>query len=306
MSKHYLIFIHGIGELEGNDASPSGYKTLWNLLIKQSGLTTEAFNQQFGRIDVIWHDGTLYEAEKTISKTCFPNLKPGFLRPMDRLRSFMTFFIGDVAAYVSEDVNFIRRTVWEQIWQKYQDDGKSFKQLLEDGATYSIVSHSLGTVIGFDYLFDLFNPDGSKLFVPTPDFEKRPEDRHLNGAERSLSAMAEGELDLLKNGFRHFFSMGSPIALFLMRKGCLWSDENPFTTVYNPVRMEGRVWCNFWDSEDLIAYPIADLFAKNPENSECKLLDVAVETGWVFSAHVDYWKNSTVAKTILEWISASN
>lgn len=299
MPKHYLIFIHGIGELKDDNPAGLGYDRLWNLLIKQFKGTPAEFNQKFGRIDVVWHGGKLHAAEETLSKTAFPSLKPKLWRPMDRLRNFMNFFIGDVTAYVSEDVNFIRRTAWEQIWS-YCDAGKPFKQLLEEGATYSIIAHSLGTVIAFDYLFELFKE--SKLFVPTPDAHKRPEDDHLTDKDRELAAAKDDDLQVLKNQFRHFFSMGSPIGLFLMRKGSLWAESDPFTTVYNPVRGKGRVWCNFWDSDDPIAYPVERLFGKNPENAECKLRDIPVETGWIFSAHVDYWKNRTVAEEIMKWI----
>lgn len=305
MPKHYFIFIHGIGEPKENDSPSLSYAKLWKLLIKQSGLTPEVFNQRFGRIDVVWHVGQLHKAEETLFGAAFPGLKPGGLGLMPRLRDFMTFFIGDVAAYVSEDVNFIRRTAWERIWS-YQESGKSFKQLLAQGATYSIVSHSLGTVIAFDYLFDLFHPKEPKLFVPCPNVEKRPEDEQLTNQDQELAEATNDELRLLQNGFRHFFSMGSPIALFLMRKGFLWAEGEPFKTVYNPVRGKGRVWCNFWDSDDPIAYPAAELFKRNTANDECKLLDIPVETGWISSAHVDYWENQTVAKEIMNRLAADN
>ncbi len=303
MSKHYLIFIHGIGELKANDRTALGYEKLWQQLIKQSGLTAAEFNERFGRIEVIWHVDQLQSAEATLSKTAFPDLNSSSWNPIDRIRSFMNFFIGDVAAYVSEDVNFIRRTVWNQIWNYCDPEtNQTFPQLLESGATYSIIAHSLGTVIAFDYLFDLFNPESPKLFVPAPNVEKRPEDRQLTVQDHVSSAMATETLQLLQKRFRHFFSMGSPIGLFLMRKGALWAEGEPFAEAYNPVRREGRAWCNFWDSDDPIAYPLAKLFGKNIQNAECKLLDIAVETGWILSAHVDYWKNRTVAKEILRWI----
>jgi hypothetical protein len=298
MPKHYFIFIHGIGEAKENDSPSLSYGKLWKLLIKQSGLTPDVFNQQFGHIDVVWHVGQLHRAEEALFSAAFPGLKPGGLGLMPQLRDFMTFFIGDVAAYVSEDVNFIRRTVWQQIWS-YQESGKPFKQLLDEGATYSIVSHSLGTVIAFDYLFHLFDPKEPQLFVPCPDIEKRPEDAALIKKNQQPSAVTKEELQVLQNSFRHFFSMGSPVALFLIRKGSLWVEGEPFKTVYNPVREKGRVWCNFWDSDDPIAYPVAELFKKNAANNECKLLDIPVETGWILKAHVDYWENQTVAKEIM-------
>ncbi|WP_416674957.1 hypothetical protein [Egbenema bharatensis] len=73
---------------------------------------------------------------------------------------------------------------------------------------------------------------------------------------------------------------------------------NRHMVIYNPVRDKGRTWYNFWDSDDAIAYPVAQLFRKNPLNDECKLLDIPVETGWILKSHVKYWKNGTVAQEI--------
>lgn len=320
MPKHYLIFIHGIGELNGKESPKSSYTMLWNRLIKQSGLTSDEFNQRFGRIDVVWHCEELHAAEKKLFDTCFKTPKPGLFNPMAQLRNFMTYFVGDVSAYVSEDVNFIRRTVWKEIWINYREADQSFKQLLEAGATYSIVAHSLGTVIAFDYLSDLFDPINPKLFVPRPDANKRPEDEKLLTQRTDLSDISHDELRLLQNGFRHFFSMGSPIALFLMRKGALWAENKLFSEVYNPVREKGREWCNFWDSHDPIAYPVAgllgsqtsselqdtDLLNKTAVNLATKVVDIPVETGWIFKAHMDYWKNCTVAKTIVKTITTDD
>lgn len=310
MPKHYLIFIHGIGQLKNQDASCLGYSQLWELLIQQSGKPRGVFEQQFGKIEVVWHVDQLQKAEQTLFDLAFPDLKPemstfkpAMASPMDRLREFMTFFIGDVSAYVSEDVNFIRRTVWDQIWS-YQESGKSFQQLLEEGATYSIVAHSLGTVIAFDYLFHLFHPSRAELFVPCPDVDKRPEDEHLTDDKMDAAREASQQLPLLKNSFRHFFSMGSPIALFFMRKGSLWAEGEPFQTVYNPVREKGRIWCNFWDKNDPIAYPLERLFALNKEqNNECKLRDFPVKTWWIPSAHLDYWKNRAIAKQVVNCLN---
>jgi hypothetical protein len=97
--------------------------------------------------------------------------------------------------------------------------------------------------------------------------------------------------------------MGSPIGLFMMRKGSLWMEGEPFVKLYNPVRGKERFWCNFWDSEDPVAYPLARLFQRNPENAGLNLTDVPVETGFlIFDSHTRYWNNNDVTQTIASTI----
>lgn len=294
MSKHYLIFIHGMGERQPDENPNSSYDDLWERLIKKSGKSIEEFEGQFGRICTNWHVDPLQKAAHSIFNASFPQLQNQPLNPMRGIRGFISFLMGDVVAYVSEDVNFIRRTVWTQIWKDLHDP-------LEQGATYSIIAHSLGSVIAFDYLFHLFYPkdEDDFSFIPKPDPVARPEDSNLE----AITIKPE-EIKLLRKQFRHFFTMGSPIGLFMIRKGSLWMEGEPFTKLYNPVRDQGRSWYNFWDSEDAIAYPLAELFKRNPENKNQILVDIPVETGFlIFDSHTGYWDNSDVAQKIANVIA---
>ncbi|WP_066379311.1 hypothetical protein [Anabaena sp. CA = ATCC 33047] len=292
MVKHYLIFIHGIGERQRDENPNSSYDTLWEQLIKKSGISQEKFESKFDKVFTDWHIDLLDNAARTIFDAAFPNLEKQSFNPMRGIRGFMTFFLGDVIAYVSEDVNFIRRTVWTQLWEE-------LKEPLQQGATYSIVAHSLGSVIAFDYLFHLFYPKNPNdfSFIPQLDPDARPEDTNL----QPITVKPE-EIQLLRNQFRHLFTMGSPIGLFMMRKGSLWMQGEPFDKLYNPVQGEGRSWYNFWDSEDAIAYPLAELFKRNPQNQNQVLVDIPVETGFLVSAHTGYWRNSDVAQKIVNTI----
>ncbi|MDZ4876967.1 MAG: hypothetical protein CLLPBCKN_006402 [Chroococcidiopsis cubana SAG 39.79] len=277
MEKHYLIFIHGMGE--GNPSE--SYEDLWRLLIKTSKLDKSDFESKFARIDTAWHTPPLSTAAQTLYDDAFPDLRQQTLNPMKYVRDFMTFFLGDVIAYVSEDVNFIRRRVWQDIW-------KSLQQPLSQGASYSIIAHSLGCAVAFDYVFNLW--EQNELFIPKsePIIEPVPEP-------------TSEEFGRLQQQCRHLFTMGSPIGLFLMRKGTLWMQEYPFTQLKNPVRGDGRIWLNFWDSEDPIAYPLGKLFNRNKENEKCELVDVPVNTGFfMIDSHTRYWQNYQVAQRIME------
>ncbi len=155
MGTHYLVFIHGIGERDPKSPDEEfhnpNYERLWqNIIASAKTRLNPELAPTLKPIYTDWHTAEIHRAESQIFTTAFPNLLNRQFSITRLLRNFITFFVGDVIAYVSEDVNFIRRTVWMQMWAELE------KLLKEEGATYSIISHSLGTVIAFDYLFTLF------------------------------------------------------------------------------------------------------------------------------------------------------
>ncbi|MBE9176484.1 hypothetical protein IQ225_16325, partial [Synechocystis salina LEGE 06155] len=217
MKKHYLVFIHGMGENNGVEES-------YNQLIEKikDEYEKDDFNHKFKTIKVNWHDvdeSQLSNAQLDIFKTAFPE----FVHKSLSVRKFFTTFLGDIIAYVSEDVQVIRRTAWKQIWEQLE------QPLTEQNCFYSIISHSLGTVIAFDYLFNLFNKN--ELFLKENKGQELP-------------------LNKLKNNFRYFFTFGSPIGLFMLRKDNLWNEGEPFKKLLNPIKGQHREWLNMYDVDD--------------------------------------------------------
>ena len=272
MTKHKLIFIHGMGE----GSSRKSYEILWNN-IKKNLQNPNNFTKNYERIDVEWQTVT-YKAEKKIFNSAFPKVDPSFtpsafsvFQPIKAARWFMTFYVGDIIAYTAdpENTNGIRKGVWEQI-----------KAHCKTGP-YSILAHSLGSIIAFDYLYKLFETD--TLLFPDGGNTK---------------------IDSFKDHFRHLFTFGSPIGLFLLRQGKLWANNQPFSTIKNPVP-KGCTWLNFYDKQDVAAYPLKRLFATNKANKGLPLEDIEVQTGnLVFDSHTDYWENDELAINIASVLSA--
>lgn len=276
-SKHTLIFIHGMG-----DTHPvKGFETLWKGIGERydavPGRKEGAFGRRYTACFVDWHEVTA-EAKRAVFDLAFEGRKPresfldAALHPGDFGRTFFTFFLGDVVAYVDENPNNIRETIWHLM-----------KGGLIAGGPYSIVAHSLGSVIAFDFLFHLFVE--GVLFDPVQDDAVSIED--------------------LQQRFRGLYTMGSPVGLFMLRKGSLWRraehghpEAKPFSNIVNPIP-EDALWCNYWDQQDLVAYPLARLFASNPANARRPLRDIEVGTGPdPISAHIRYWSDSEVAGEI--------
>lgn len=304
MAKHALIFIHGMGDAGKNfDLQSSSqtvkdqvdrearaaYDELWKRLARQYQKQTgkSDFLDHYERIDINWHRGQLIKAEVTLFQKAFPHLpvrKIGWQDTFQSVRAgrhFMNFFLGDVLAYTSdqETKNLIRNDVWQEM--------KANANLLDGAARpYSLVAHSLGAAIAFDFLFYLF-------FRRMQGFTDDP---HLADATN---------VTRLQESFRHFFTFGAPIGLFMLRSHDLWEQHPEFKDIYNPVR-NGQ-WRNFYHPQDIIAYPLERLFKINSNNPDT-LKDIeASDRPWdwipVFgklSAHNTYWKNDIVAKGIVE------
>ncbi len=266
MSVHKLIFIHGMGEGDSSDE----YQQLYDLIMKFYSQNNANGSQNFDLVPVEWQTVT-FEAEKQIFKHAFPNLEPSpnIFQPIKSLRYFMTFFIGDIIAYTAEpeNKNGIRKSVWQQI------------EAHCESAPYSILAHSLGSLIAFDYLYKLF--EKNTMLYPGKKCETD-----------------EYKLNCFKDNFRNLFTFGSPIGLFMLRQGKLWLGDKPFTTIKNPVS-QGHKWLNFYDNQDVAAYPLETLFMSNPENASASLEDIIVQTGnMVLNSHTHYWRNKKLAQRI--------
>jgi len=286
MTKHILFFIHGMGE----SYSENQYDVLWTGIAKayceQCQMPIDIFNNQFERVFINWQSVTS-DAEITIFDAAFPQLEvtqknlpfSDVMHPIRGIRKFITFFMGDVAAYVSENDNNIRSTVWQQM-----------EPYVSKGLPYSIIAHSLGSIIVFDYLFNLF--EENNLFLPQSE-----------GLEHQ-SELSVNKISQLGVNFRHLFTLGSPIGLFLLRKGDLWKDGKKFNSIKNPVNDDiekgiKRTWLNFYDEQDVIAYPLENLFSLNTTRPKGSIKDILVNTGWfAVDSHTRYWENQQVAVEI--------
>lgn len=169
----------------------------------------------------------------------------------------MTFFIGDVIIYASaEGESSIRSHVFNR-----------FDEIIRSEAeTFSIVAHSLGSIIAYDYLYTVFGK------IPEKRRRVREDGRHR---------------------LHHFFTIGSPIGLFLLRKLALVQAEGS-KLLPNPIGLDPARcrWCNFYDNQDILAYPLKKFFPAIVE-------DIQVQTGdLVYNSHRDYWKDEEVAAKI--------
>ncbi len=296
MTRHSLIFIHGMGT---GDPCAS-YQELWESIASQynqiHNLDSGGFEQLFKLVPIHYKDIT-YHAKKDIYESAFPELSSDdptvwdILNPVQFLHYFVTFFLGDVTAYVSENDNHIRSTFWQQS-----------KEAMLNGS-YSIIAHSLGSVIAFDFLYHLLERD--ELFLPTPEAESAELAAEQSAFTLEMTDFKQKKEQIVSN-FANFFTFGSTIGLFMMRQGKLWRKLPTFSGIDNPViKLNGaqniRSWLNFYDRQDILAYPLENLFNRNPQNADRALKDIEVQTGnLVINSHINYWQNQDMARKIAQ------
>ena len=255
---HHLILLHGMGEFEIEQRFYGPFESLLREEVAKKG---EDFDQTV-TLHRIYYTEAVKDVKWAVFHRAFPEyhgiLPPMFDKQIGFGRYFLTVFMGDVVSYSSgEGERRLRNFVYRQL----------DKIVRKDAASFSILAHSLGSIIAYDYLFDLFGKGRSKRRKVRTDGRQRLE---------------------------HFFTTGSPIALFLLRKAHLMLDVSALAS--NPIGLhppKGQ-WINFWDRQDVVAYPLERFFPR-------VVKDRLVDTGsLIFNSHLGYWHNREVAEAVAD------
>ncbi|RWZ60648.1 chemotaxis protein [Halobacillus fulvus] len=197
------------------------------------------------------------------------------------LRKFTVDFLADAIAYQpssSKDNNY------DKVHAELAQGIQKLEEEAGPDAPLCVICHSLGTVIASNYLYDL------------------QVKKEVGARTRSLlsdSPLSRGET------FTHFYTMGSPIALWSLRFkdfGLPIAVPSPkYQDYYSSVKGE---WINFFDRDDILAYPLKGI---NEKYNQAVTEDVEVRAGgpvigWTPVAHIGYSDNELVLKRIASGI----
>ena len=177
MGEHKIFVIHGITDGTNIFAEFDVFAKL--LKAKYKAITKQELDDKFELVPVVWDSATA-DGEGRIFQLCFGKLQPtdsalvssvfnpvesakslanAFIRnplwllqskwhPWRSWRYFATFLAGDIIAYVDEADNGIRSNVWKTLDELLPVVGGKI-------ANFSIIGHSLGSVIAYDFLYSL-------------------------------------------------------------------------------------------------------------------------------------------------------
>lgn len=280
-----VVVIHGIGDLRKKDESYS-YPLQENIR-KHFGVA-DADALKFHEVN--WSDiGDEAENDLILNKHVLPDaLLPGAgsiwppnhalgevldsaLNVSEQARRFMLTGVGDVLIYLTEKGgNAIRQRMIDTILA-VRDEAMAGNPT-RDTHYVTIIAHSLGSVVAYDTCALL----ATKL---------RKEVKGL--------------------GLSHFFTMGSPLALFtLLQYGGQTTHYAERGVLLDRPDGSGS-WLNFYDQQDPIAFPLTHVYPPIPgkPGRTYKIQDLRVQTG-TFHAHTNYFKNERIAKHIAKRLKA--
>ena len=263
-----VVVIHGVG-----DQQPSFADEMIEAL-KHRFATHFPFSERGAAADELifrpafWAD-ILSSNEKKLWNLVNPDANLDYVK----LRKFIMNFAADAIAYQPGKE---RRQVYDAIHARMAAALADLarEEVAGPQAPLCVIGHSLGTIITHNFFYDRTRSAG-------------------DSAEEALAATPLESGDTLAL----LYTLGSPLAL--------WSLRYSFNDDYTPLRFPGRAiptlypnvqphWINFYDEDDVLAYPIRKLSTAHQEMAAQGLLeDRPVNVGsvlasWNPMAHTAY------------------
>lgn len=249
MTKQAVVFIHGVGKQKkeySNEIKKLITDKVDDFIKGDAGLI-------FG--EVLWAPVT-----ETHQKDLWERVNKKGNLDLIKLRKFFISFGGDFIAYQQSKVG---KPVYDDVNKKVQTEIDSIKkENPNEDIEYTFVSHSLGTVIITNYLYN-----NSKLEIPEKEKIKAT----------------------------NLFTLGSPLALWTL----LWGGAANATSPVQVVRPNGA-WINILDDEDIIGYPLKGLnseYKKAVDKDYVTEIGGLFSMGNPLS-HMKYWDDGNVIKPI--------
>jgi hypothetical protein len=199
--------------------------------------------------------------------------------------------MADLFYYISLDgEKAVRKHVFSYISKKIVEAAQESNNI-----SLTFMAHSAGSVIVHDLLYHLFRSSKAKVSVA--------------GITDLRSLVREDRLRI-----RRFYSMGSPITPTVFRSNALLKkikkdellDLDPAEKGFRESdELSNPRWVNFWDIDDLAAFPVENLYKNIPDpkkNNKKIIEDKYVDVGDFLPhiVHGQYWANEEIADYIAE------
>ncbi|HJR42002.1 MAG TPA: hypothetical protein VJ812_07890 [Gemmatimonadaceae bacterium] len=180
------------------------------------------------------------------------------------LRRFFITHFGDALAYQRVPVQ--RSDFYRDIHTRVADRLRDLRAELAADAPLVVIAHSLGSVIMSNFIWDVQRGNDERRDLPAATPFERME---------TLTALV---------------TLGSSIALFTLRLAEIVAIEFPPPALPPHLRQVAQ-WLNFYDADDVLAYPLRPL---SPTYEAAVTEDVAIDAGhaprsWTPLSHDAYW-----------------
>ncbi|GHG88899.1 hypothetical protein [Comamonas sp. JC664] len=249
---------------------------------------------RYGPPDAEAYWKSLYDSVRAVNQGHESALVPLMLRMMrpslrgmdlryPGLRWMLVHFVGDIIAYQTNPAD---PDVYTRIHRQVAEALGRLREKAGDDAPLCVIAHSLGSVIASNYFYDL----------QVQRFAGRDIIEDSVRAAQGTSPLERGET------LSHFFTLGSPMAL--------WSLRYPHAGLDQPVHVPapelarhhpgvGGQWINFYDDDDVFAWPLQPLSEAYRDLVEDRSVRVAGPLfSWTPLVHPFYWSDDGVMRDI--------
>ncbi len=280
MIPHYVLIVHGIGS-EEKGFSGSLPKKITEVFQTTVGRFTLQPPQ--GAIDIreaVWSGVTQADQRKLWGRL-FPNLDNwiSHVRYRAFLRKYAVDYVGDLIAYVETPGLNKYRDIHQKLFQvmdQCTQDAGSHGATARNPALFTVVAHSLGSVIAADAIYN-----------------------------RIESGTWPAQLQLA-----NLITLGSPLALYTLRYGDPDNSKWPIT-----MQDPDGLWINIYDPQDVVGYPLKPVNKQYDQAVHIDKVINAGQWWKVWQSpqqaspgsHLLYWGDNTVAEIIgrkaaLDWL----
>jgi hypothetical protein len=320
--REVLVYIHGVSPL-GTESHDADYQALHRGIRKHR----PEFPENFCGVEWGWRragDTTatshqlLSDAERHLGARAIHSANDpsdftlNLLRiAVEKFRPLMIYNFADMFYYASEDgKNALRFAVAQQIVQWIKSAGGG------GGATepisLTLLGHSAGSIIAFDFLFFLFSTRPVTQFIKQEKVSAGPSTRSTSTDKPPRIQETLDELEHLKSlatsgqlRIRRLFTFGSPITALAFRSDAVVKvlSQSPDARLsakdYGLLRndaafgapLAGPRWINIWDKDDPIAWPVEPLMLEANSAVKDRYIDVSDSPT---EAHSAYWNSTKV------------
>lgn len=289
------VFIHGITPDPEPRTHDPDYDHLFELI--QASLAEKGkppFQEKSIRVEWGWdsnqtvqNDRYLAMTEKLVAEQAIliEQAMPDFtLNPLRLVSPLLrrTFLYGfaDLFYYVSSDgESAVRQNVFSHLVNQIfgREAYRSAKVSL------TLMAHSAGSVIAHDLLYHLFRDEPSEV---------------------EMVNELRGQVQAGRLRIRRFYTFGSPITPLIFRTDALLLKlykrellDPAILGLKLSDNLSNPRWVNFWDKDDIAAYPVAFLY----KNDNGIVKDQYLDLGDDFPAvHARYWTSKLLADYVAE------
>ena len=195
------------------------------------------------------------------------------------LRELFVDYVGATLVYRTSIYDVIQNRVKENLAKLC-----THRRVDPDKTPLVVLAHSFGSVIMSDYIYDI---------------------------QKKQSNSADGNVDGLSNleqfkTMAGFITFGSPMGLFSLQENSDFAEPINIVGSEIPEALKEKVrWDNFYDKDDVIAYPLKGIndAYKEAVNEDYEINVGGATTSWNPACHNGYWEDKDFYKPLAKYFA---